>query len=632
MPRNHETLATALFRLACKIFYLLASPQMAVVLLATLAAVLAGASFLEANYGSEYSRWYVYESSWFFGLWALVAIHIFCTAASRFPWKLHHTGFVVTCAGLLVVMAGAARSFWGGVEGRVSLAEGETAEHMVLPRGGQIIAYWVGRPQDPPFEFHFDGGPVDWPAGKVLDIGEMDGVKARILGYYQHASPDEAWVADVSKLGSPAVRFKASGENGAQVAEGWLVDQQFGDAVAIGPIRLDLQRAASDRMLEDFLRPPGDDAGTKGRLIMYIGDTVERVSLDQYKGQKIPLGSTGIAVEITQYLLNARPDNLGNFTTQGELPRNPMVELRVHIPGQEQPLRQIAFAKDPLLNLDGVYPVVCPVKFRFDHPAIQRQTAIELLQTSDGKLFGRLCSAGRFTSPGELRPGDRIHLPANCQLEIVEHLPHARRKVTFTSDGETASRQERDKSEPAALVELTVGDSSEQVWLRRSDPAYGRSALAMPGGTMVLSYENRRMPLGFSLGLIGSRREVNPGGVGNAALSSSVRVVDSQRSFGQDRLISLNKPLRHGSFTVYQSGFDKAAHGREVSSFLVTCDPGRTWKYCGSLMIGLGIAIMVGRSALSFKNRSRASLPSSPLSGRATVDKVQPRGALRPAA
>ena len=632
MSRNHHTLATALFRLACKSFFLLASPKTAVVLLTTLAVVLAGASLLEAKHGSTYSRWFVYESSWFFGLLALVAVHIFCAAASRFPWKRHHTGFVVTCAGLLVVLAGAVRSFWGGVEGRVSLAAGETAEHMVLPRGGQVIAYWVGRPQDPPFEFHFDGGPVDWPTGKVLDLGEVDGVKARILAYFQHARPDEAWVADGSKLGGPAVRFKASGQDGARVAEGWLVDQQFGDAVAIGPIRLDLQRAASDRMLEDFLRPPGDDAGTKGRLIMYIGDTVERVSLDQYTGQKIPLGSTGIAVEITQYLPNARPDKLGNFTSQGELPRNPMVELRVHLPGKQQPLRQIAFAKDPLLNLDGVYPVICPVKFRFDHPAIQRQTAIELLQTSDGKLFGRLCSAGRFTSPGEIHPGDRIQLPANCQLEIVEHLPHARREVTFTSDGDAASRQVRDQSEPAALVELRMGDTSEQVWLRRSDPAYGRSALAMPGGTMVLSYENARMPLGFSLGLIGTRREVNPGGVGDAAMSSRVRVVDSQRGLEREHAISMNEPLTHGSFTVYQSGFDVADHGRKVSSFLVTCDPGRTWKYCGSLTIGLGIAIMVGRRALSFKKRSRASLPSSPLFGRATVDAVQPPAALRPAA
>src|SRR4029453_11025933 len=113
----------------------------------------------------------------------------------------------------------------------------------------------------PPFEFHFDGGPVDWAAGTVLDIGEVDGVKARILGYYQRARPEEAWVAGVSQLGGPAVKFKASGQDGKQVAEGWLVDQKFGDAVAIGPIRLDLQRAGSDRMLEDFLRPPIDEFG-----------------------------------------------------------------------------------------------------------------------------------------------------------------------------------------------------------------------------------------------------------------------------------------------------------------------------------------------------------------------------------
>ena len=121
---------------------------------------------------------------------------------------------MITHAGLLV-LGRAVRSFWGGVEGSISLAEGETTEQLVLGSHSQITAFWVGRPQEPPFEFTFQGGPVDWTPGKILNVGEVDGVKVRILAYYRRAISDESWTADESSLGGPAVRFKATGPGGA---------------------------------------------------------------------------------------------------------------------------------------------------------------------------------------------------------------------------------------------------------------------------------------------------------------------------------------------------------------------------------------------------------------------------------
>ena len=611
MSRDQIAIASAIVQIARGAFAFLASLKLAVVLLAILATTLAWATLLETKHGAAYSRWFVYESAWFFGVLALLGVNIFCAAASRFPWKRHHTGFVITHAGLLVLLAGAVRSFWGGVEGSILLAEGETTEQLVLGSHSQITAFWVGRPQERPFEFTFQGGPVDWTPGKILNVGEVDGVKVRVLAYYRHAIPDESWTADASGLGGPAVRFKATGQSGAPVAEGWLADQQFGDAVAVGPIRLQLQQAVSDRMLDDFVQPTALGLGEKGRLVMYFGDAVQRVSLDESVGQKVPLGSTGAVVEISGYLPNAVPDKLGNFTSKGEQPKNPMVDLRVYLPGQEQPLRQIAFAKDPLLNLDGVYSRVCPVKFLFHHAAVQPQIAIEFLQTRAGKLHGRLGSAGQYTSRGELRPGDRLELPGNFRLEIVEHIPSARKKVTFAATGSTTNRKARDQGEPAALVEVTVGGQAVQVWLRRHDPAYGRTTLAMPGGTLALSYESGRVPIGFTLGLIDFRREVNPGSAGNAAYSSKVRVVDSRRGLDEERVISMNQPLIQGDFAIFQSSFDEAGHGRESSTFSVAYDPGRAWKYLGSLMICLGIAIMFFMRAYFFKHRKRASTHSS---------------------
>lgn len=582
-----------------------ASLKLAVILLPILAAVLAYATVLETRHGAAYARWYVYETTWFVGLLALLGTNIFCAAATRFPWKRHQLGFVVTHCGLLVLLAGAVQSFQGSVEGRVSLAEGATTSDVTLDRRSQITTFWVGRPQEPPYEFMFDGGPVDWPPGKTLDVGEVDDVRLRILEFVQSARPLEEWVPDESKQGGPAVKFRVYGTDGVAVADSWLIDQQFGDAVSLGPLRLQLQRAAVDGMLDDFLQPAAQELGEKGSLVIVYDDIMQRVLVDENLGRKIQLGETGVAVEIASYLPNARPDKRGNFSSQGDQPKNPMVELRVYLPGEERPLRQIAFAKDPLLNLDGVYSRVCPVKFRLHHSAIQPTDGVEMLQTSDGKLYGRLCVAGAFQSQGEIKPGSKVFTPGNFHLEIVQHLQHARNQVSFQAVDATLSRKE--KSEPAALVEITAGGMAQRVWLRRNDPTYGQQKITTKDGVLALNYGNGRVPLGYSLTLIDFRRDRNPGNAGNAAFSSKVRVVDSQRHVDEERTIAMNEPLSHGKFTLYQSSFDDRGHGRETSTFSAAYDPGRELKYLGSLMICLGIAIMFYMKAYFFKRSTETS-------------------------
>jgi hypothetical protein len=84
------------------------------------------------------------------------------------------------------------------------------------------------------------------------------------------------------------------------------------------------------------------------------------------KGERPQVGH--VAVELVHYLADAKLDSTGQFQPLGEEPRNPLVELRVHMPGENEPFRQVAFAKSPLLNLDGVYERVCPVKFVYQHP------------------------------------------------------------------------------------------------------------------------------------------------------------------------------------------------------------------------------------------------------------------------
>jgi hypothetical protein len=596
------------------VFHLLASLKLAVVLMVALAMVLCAATVIETRHGMAYAHWYVYKSAWFSVLLALMGVNIFSAAAVRFPWKRHQTGFVVTHGGLLVLMAGSMYSFLSAVEGQLSLAEGETISTLRLPDRSQITALWQGRPGEAPYEFTFAGGPVDWPASRVLDLGEVDGVSARVLRYFSHARPVINWVDDAQN-GGPLLTFRVTGPDGKVVAAHELVDQQAGDALFVGPIRLQLQRAAYDSMVDDFLHPSGELAADDGLLVAHYQDAVVRVPVRNNVGKRFPFGAGGAEVEIVEYFPNARPDRMGRFTSKGDEPVNPLLELRVHLPAQQEPLRQIASAKEPLLNLDSVYRRECPVKVRYYHPAIQA-TAIEFLQTSDGTLYGRTIRQGKISSLGVVSVPGAVALDHNFQIDLIEQRPRVRSRLSFESAPRSAA--ENELAEPAALVEISSEGQTREAWLQRHDLHYGTQEVALPGGQMLLRFEAAHVPLAFSLKLEKFRREMNPGRQGDAAFVSAVRLIDREHNLDEAREISMNQPLTHRQFTFYQSGFDENGHGQAVSVLNVAYDPGRPLKYAGSLMICLGIALMFYMRAYFFRkagddhDAGRSSIPRRP--------------------
>jgi len=568
----------------------LGSVRLAIALVLALAVALAWGATLSTRHSPAHARWYVYDTWWFFCLLTLLAMNRFCDAALRLTAWRQHIGFLIAHSGLLAFLVGALWSLACGANGHITLATGQSTNHTIDSDRSQITAFWVGKPQEQPFEFTFKPGPVDWPARKTLDLGRIDRVQARLLAYLQQPRPLETWIPDESGRAGPVVKFKLLGPDGKPAGEGWLSDQQFGDAVAIGPIRLQLERAVSDQMVNDFLQPRLDDLGEKGLLLAYYGDDSQRISIDQSLGQTIPLAKASFTVEVAEYLPNAVPDRLGRFTTKGDHPKNPMVELRVNTPDQKEPLRQIAFAKDPFLNLDGVYSTVCPVKFRFYHPAVKRQTSIELMQDSHGRLLARLHEAGTYTPHGEIHVGDKLVIPGSFQLEVLEHIPHALAQLSFVSDDLLIAGMNPGPIEPAGLIEIKSGNTSKQVWLRRNDPTYGQAAVALPGGTLALKFEPATRPLRFSMTLIDSNQPSSPYG------PVRVRIVDPLHGLEQEKLITKKQPLMQRGLIIRPSLSESTPHGSSSTTFVVTYDPGLLLRYLGGLLGVLGIA-------LSFVNR-----------------------------
>ena len=121
----------ALKKIFKKIFNFLSSLKLAVIVILGLAYVLAMGTIYESLYGTPVAKEKVYGTIWFSLLLFTLGINVLCAALSRFPWKKHHIGFVVTHAGIIVILIGSFITQKWGVDGTMALAEGETGDRVV---------------------------------------------------------------------------------------------------------------------------------------------------------------------------------------------------------------------------------------------------------------------------------------------------------------------------------------------------------------------------------------------------------------------------------------------------------------------------------------------------------------------
>ena len=98
IPDTHdETVSSAtLRRWWRRTFRFLSSVRLAVILLMILIVSIAVGTVCEARFDAKVARAYVYEAPWF-DVWMIaLGVNLAAAAFSRYPWKKHHAGFVIT--------------------------------------------------------------------------------------------------------------------------------------------------------------------------------------------------------------------------------------------------------------------------------------------------------------------------------------------------------------------------------------------------------------------------------------------------------------------------------------------------------------------------------------------------------
>lgn len=570
------------------LFRFLASLKLAVIVILSLAAILSAATILESWYGMRGAHLLVYGQLWFYAVLFLLGLNVFCAALSRYPWKPHQTGFVITHLGILVLLGGSWLTAQFGVDGNLPVIEGDKGNEVLLADSLLTLSDLDAKTSQ---SFPLPETAVR-SAGRLLTI-QMPGDQELVAEEYL---PRSRMIRDIlpspiAGLGIPAVRLEIS--NPRFTLDEWLLGKE-----GAKPTKLNLGPAVvSLRVLESAAQEPLFLAGklqeaqerpTKGQLVVGLDGRQFRIQVEEGLGRWLPLAGTKIQVRLERYLPHALVKN-NQLVNGSEKPVNPALQIFVRADGREE--KHTLFSNYPdLESLHGRDRASerLPLKLRFTAPPLENEQNVRgrmhFAQTADGKrlLYRITKREGEGLSQGTVTI-DRAQATGwmDLQFKVLQWIP-------FAIEKEEPRYLERQPSEnvPSAVRIRWQGQSR---WLTEAN------VLPVPVGDRMLelSYGRDRLVLPFAIRLKKFTMGTNPGTDKAASYESQVEVDDALATApaGEVR-ISMNEPLHYGGYTFYQASYQLRDDLPPVSVFSVNYDPGRMVKYAGSLIMVLGIAIM----------------------------------------
>jgi len=508
-----------------------ASLRLAVVVIAVYATGLGWATFVESWYGTPAAQFGIYQTWWFAALNALLGLNVLCAALIRFPWKRYQTGFLVTHAGILVLLFGCLLTQQRGIEADLPIFEGRTAwrafqssQHFSLtihprataeaghsndnPATGTDTSSDAGtsgktpaRAEAETIAVAFSAGPFNWDDYKQKlfwfpwrlarrDRGliyDRRGVKLEVLDYY----------GDSVRLPAPQVKLRLSERSSRAESAGPLpADHSQRVRLSVQATNRNLQmphgrfgigsrqeltgggritfwmtgsRAETDAFRDSH--PEGPVSGL-GQLVLHAGGTKFALSvdeLDELRDQAPqPLGTSGLKVQMVRFD-----------------PRFLSVQLQIHAEG-DPPQSMLLLADFPELSrqdyrhgvfgsywfdASGEAPKGAAGQINEKMIRSARRPRIDILLGADQKLYYR---TWKSPQAGTIAPlpvdGTEVVTFENSDGPLalcVEELIKRQKPGTIVRPLPFDKNPKKVK-QPRVRVQVTVDGTAEEFWLARS--------------------------------------------------------------------------------------------------------------------------------------------------------------------
>jgi hypothetical protein len=635
------------------IFEFFASLKLAVVLLAVIIVAAIAGTLYESSFDAKVARAYVYGAPWF-NLWlVLLGANLACSALSRWPWRKHHLAFLITHLGIITLLIGSLIGRMWGIEGTITLFEGEPPTNRLLVNERQLRVHDVdGIVKGYRAEF-LNHPPTPQ---RPRDLGLLaSGARLSIVDYAP-AIEGKLNPKPLSDGGAPALHFNIATAMMNQRLDAWLLadDPQHGN-FSMGLANIELKRGVAPQdhperseaksrepdeagpkvsqrdsstslemtELEEsifaFSKAPEEQigrvrkggstgakvrleqpqSGNKGRVLISLGGQETAFDVAENLGREVVIPGSTFTLKIDDYWADFRIEN-GKPSSLSDQPNNPAVLVTIH--GKGNPDTKTA----PNPHGEPETPTTSPaLAGAMPGPGADTPNHLTLFIANDGAITYELASRKNGKSSGKVELNKPLPTGwADWQLTVDKTMPQAASWMDF-------SPISSDKTPAAAAlpdgVRVRIQQNSETLerwapagWqitipIHQTTDSPGRTS---PTATMV-AYGWKTVSLPIGLELLDFEVKRNEGSDSPAGFKSTLRIitVDGETATGA---CWMNHPFNYpGSWWHTWTGLtykiSQASWNPEnlnQSTVQILRDPGWLLKWIGSLLVVIGVFMM----------------------------------------
>jgi hypothetical protein len=525
----------------------LSSLKLAVFILLVFVVLSIWGTIVESQHNALYARWYVYLSPLFLATEAMLFISIFFAMLVRLPFKKRYLGFYVIHMGLLTLFTGAALTAFYGIDGSLTLVPDQKSNTIVIQEPELIVHSHHG--QTKKFSMEKKALPMtvneyNKPNKPYLTIGEHN---IYIDTFLPFAQPRTTWkTVDDPLKSSHMYQFSLEGHNIRR--EFQISDLDYESATQqLGPLVFQAITALSKDCLEK---------GLQEKATFLLEANAVCLPLKNLPDKK----------------------HIQNEITFTPIEKSSMPKLKVTLKTKQEYIFYPKHSVYPIINEKAPNPSI-PVVF----------LNLKTLQEGAKLLFlkNNILGIGKKGS-WEFKPLE-IHAPISLPWMAFKLVPMRIQENTVPTLTWSAVVPQGDmRTDFAAKIRVVKASNNETLFSDWVGGTAEQTITTKDGTTLNIAVSLKRHRLPFSLMLTEFVMKKNPGTNQPASYESFVTVTDKGLETTKAH-IYMNNPLKKGKFTFYQSSYFPLRQSKGFGSVLsVNYDPGRIFKYLGSLLIVLG--------------------------------------------
>ena len=572
----------------------LGSLSFAVILIASLVILLILSTSLESALGTPFVQKTFYQNHWFDLFLSLLWINIFCSTWLRFPFKKHHTGFVVTHIGILLLLLGALLTRLIGIEGQMTLYEGEHTHHIL--QEGHVLN--VALPDHESQIFQLDPKKNRVPLSLPI---KNSAFKLFLTQISEHVIP----IQRVTE-GTPqdpdnyAIQVTLSSNTVGLNETFWLIEKDpqnpHSTFTSIGPAQILLK-------VEKNLNSP---SGLWLRLFRKSNDELFSMELNDEilnrwqtssDEEKIPIPQSDLVLSNIRYYPNAKVENNQLLNSPQEIPFNPAVEFEI-CNSQNQCEHHTKFTLFPELDslhgrnsanfFDLSVKLEIPIPETFQEP---NPPSLVFFVSSDGQWHYHSTSSKGTSIEGAVQ----LSIPLSAgwmdiAFTVNQILTHAQSSKEIVEDPQGGDFGVEIQFVPSASPrgEPSKGELAQKEWVLLNQPVL----LQTEAGALEFTLTPKDTSLPFLLQLLDFRKVDYPGTQNPSSFESDILLYDMKEKTTLQKTISMNKPLDYAGFRIFQSSYIQDPSAGEASIFTVARNPGIPFIYSGAVILFTGVVLL----------------------------------------